>query len=569
VTPPRFPRWLAAALFALYAAWALVVPDYEAPDEPAHWQYARHLREHWSLPIYGPDFAEANSPPLAYILFAPFAVDVGSPDMVVGRTPQQELRSLAAPRMFLNTGESFERFWPVRWARLLAALISLGTVIFTWRAGLAARDAPTGLVAALVAGLLPMFAFRAGQVSNDALVACASAAATWGLVRLVREPFAWRIALATSAAVAIAYLSKINAIALVPALAFALLAAEPAERWRVRAVRLAALAVAAAIVLPWTLRNLWLYGDPFASEAMRTAVAAIITDRPLLSPFFVTDFPRILAKSFVGIFGWAALTMPTPVYRAWWLFFAIGGLGVLAGLRRRTIDWRLASALALCGLGALAVVVRINLQFTQPQGRYLLPGLPAFAVLMALGLRSLTPALTRAASPLAVGLLLAAANLYALIGVVWPAFYPPPLRTLASGVRVMVPTLLIDLAMLDGAGHYAVTGAAPRWSTPIDAQAAAFDAFEVDVQARGAAVPRRACVRAAWSWPALDPQPLVNCVGWRADGTRQHLRLPLHGTPGWTGHVSHIQFVPFGGEPVDPGLEVWITDPRLTPASPR
>jgi len=565
MTAPRFPRPLAAALFGLYAAWSFVVPIYEAPDEPAHWQYARHLREHRSLPIYGPGFGEANSPPLAYVLFAPFAVEVGSPDMVVGRTPAQELRSMAPPRMFLNTGESFERFWPVRWARLLAALISLGTVLFTWRAGLAARDAETGLVAALVAGLLPMFAFRAGQVSNDALVAGASAAATWGLVRLVREPFSWRIALATSAAVAIAYLSKINAIALVPPLAFALLAAGPADGWRVRGLRLAALALAAAIVLPWTIRNVRLYGDPFASEAMRTAVAAIITDRPLLSPYFATDFPRALAKSFVGIFGWASVTMPTPVYRAWWLFFAIGGAGVVAGLWRRTIDWRLAGVLGLAGLAALAVVVRINLQFTQPQGRYLLPGLPAFAVLMGLGLRSLSPMVTRTASPLGVGLLLAAANLYALVGVTWPAFYPPPLRTLASGSRVMVPTILTDLAMLDGEAHYLVSGPAPRWSTPIDADADGFAAFEVDLQARASVVPQRACLRWAFSAPALDSAATASCAPWRADGTLQHVRLPLRGAPGWQGRVSHLQLVPFGGDPAPSGLDLWTRDPRLVP----
>ena len=55
---------------ALFAAWAFAVPVYEAPDEPAHWQYARYVRNHWSLPYYQAGFEEANSPPLAYLLFA-------------------------------------------------------------------------------------------------------------------------------------------------------------------------------------------------------------------------------------------------------------------------------------------------------------------------------------------------------------------------------------------------------------------------------------------------------------------------------------------------------------------
>ena len=95
--PHRFPPLLAVALFALYAAWALLTPVFEAPDEPAHWQYARYLHDHWALPRYVAGFEEANSPPLAYVLFAPFAREAGSPDMVMGVAPGGNLTSLAPP----------------------------------------------------------------------------------------------------------------------------------------------------------------------------------------------------------------------------------------------------------------------------------------------------------------------------------------------------------------------------------------------------------------------------------------------------------------------------------------
>ena len=80
---PRPPRLLLAAAFILFAAWSLVVPINEAPDEPSHWQYARYLHDHWRLPPYAPGFEEANSPPLAYALFAPFAAEPVRP----GREP--------------------------------------------------------------------------------------------------------------------------------------------------------------------------------------------------------------------------------------------------------------------------------------------------------------------------------------------------------------------------------------------------------------------------------------------------------------------------------------------------
>ena len=106
----------------------------------------------------------------------------------------------------------------------------------------------------------------------------------------------------------------------------------------------------------------------------------------------------MLVKSFIGVFGWANVLMPPLAYRPYVLFFALALGGAALGLWRRRLDRRLAAVLAIAILGALAVVVRINLQFTQPQGRYLLPGLPAFAVLIALGLRIAAAARSRASS---------------------------------------------------------------------------------------------------------------------------------------------------------------------------
>jgi hypothetical protein len=555
---------LLSAAFALFATWSLVVPINEAPDEPAHWQYARFLHDHWRLPHFAPGFEEANSPPLAYALFAPLAVDASSPDVVVSWRPNGDAVSLAEPRLFLNTGEDYRRYWPQRLARLLAAAISVGTVSFVYRAGLAAGGRDAGLLAAVVVTLLPMFAFRAGHVSNDPLMACCAAAATWGMVRLLREPFTWRIAWWTSAAVGLAYMSKISAIALVPPFALALLAAEPAATWRVRIVRLFALLLAGVIVAPWSIRNVVLYGDPFASEAMRHAVAHLITDRSLFSPYFAGPFPRMLTKSLIGVFGWANVLMPTPIYWAYVALFALALGGAAVALWRRRLDWRLAGILAAAVLAALAVVIRINLQFTQPQGRYLLPGLPAFAVLLALGLRAGAPALARLASPVVLAIALLAGNLYALIGVVRPAYHPAPIRTLPSGERVMVPSLLDDMAVLEAEGRWVVTGRTPQWTAHIEAEADRFAAFEVELAASATPAAQRACVY----YRSTQRDMAVNepvCVDWVADGRPQVVRVPLRGQPGWTQQITHVRLNPFAAGTGVAGVELSTRNPRLTP----
>jgi 4-amino-4-deoxy-L-arabinose transferase-like glycosyltransferase len=558
------PRLLLAAAFLLFATWSLVVPINEAPDEPAHWQYARYLHDHWRLPHYAPGFEEANSPPLAYALFAPLALEDSGPEMVIGYGLDGTHFNLVYPRLFVNTGEAYRHYWAQRLARLLAAAISVGTVLFVWRAGLAAGGPQAGLLAALIVTLLPMFAFRAGHVSNDALLACCAAASTWGFVRLVREPFAWRVAWWTSAAVGLAYLSKISAIALVPPFALALLAADPPAPWRTRAWRLSALALAGVLVAPWSIRNVVLYGDPFASEAMRHAVAHIITDRSLFSVYFLGDFPRGLIKSFIGVFGWVNVLMPPLAYRLYLAFFALGLGGALLALWRRRLDWRLAAVLAVSMIAALAIVIRINLQFTQPQGRYLLPGLPAFAVLIALGLRALPSALLRLTSPAAVGGALLAGNLYALVAIVWPTYYPAPIRTLDSGVRVMVPSFLSDLAVLDADNHWVVTGPTPQWMTRIETPAGPFAAFEVELTATMTPVTQHACVYFA----SIDRGMHLNapvCADWAADGRPHAVRLVLRGQPGWAGEISHLRLNPFQAYTGVRGVEVWTRHPRLVP----
>jgi 4-amino-4-deoxy-L-arabinose transferase-like glycosyltransferase len=559
------PWWLLAAIFLLFAAWSFVVPINEAPDEPAHWQYARYLHDHWRLPHYAPGFEEANSPPLAYAIFAPLATDAASPDLVGGRGPDGAVVSLAEPRVFLNTGEDYRRYWPQRTARLVACVISVVTIVFVWRAGLAAAGPRVGLLAALIVALLPMFAFRAGHVSNDALLGCWAAAATWGMVRLLREPFSWRVACLTSAAVGLAYMSKISAIALLPPCALAIVLAEPAPTWQVRALRLTALAVAAVIVAPWTIRTIALYGDPFAGEAMRTAVAHIITDRSLFSSFFINEFPRELTKSFIGVFGWANVLLPPLAYRPYEALFAVGLGGAAVLTLRGRLDWRLSAVLALAGFAALAVVVRINLQFTQLQGRYLMPGIPAFAVLLALGLQALPAAVARVVSPGVLGSLLAAGNVAALLFVIWPAYHPAPTRTLPTGERVMVPTLLNGLAVVDPRESlFVVTGVTPEWMTRIEAKGPEFSAFEVELTATAAPREQRACIYYASTGRDMQRNPSL-CADWLADGRPHTIRISLRGEPGWASEVSHLRLNPFAAGTGQPGVEVRTRNPRLVP----
>lgn len=79
----REVRGLVMVAAGLLTAWSFVVPIFEGPDEFLHWQYARHLHDERRLPVYRPEFAEGNSPPLYYAAIAPVATRTVTPPPAV------------------------------------------------------------------------------------------------------------------------------------------------------------------------------------------------------------------------------------------------------------------------------------------------------------------------------------------------------------------------------------------------------------------------------------------------------------------------------------------------------
>ncbi len=342
-------------------AWALAVPIFEAPDEPAHWQYARYLHDTWKLPIYQAGFEEANSPPLYYLAIAPFATASKLPPMVVVNDARGQGMSMAPPRVFASSDRDWDWYRPVLVARLWTVLLSLVTIVVVYRTAAMLLPWSGALATAALAAFLPQFSFRAVTVSNDAAVILFAALLTMSCVQLLTRGFTWRRGLIAAVTLAAAYLSKILAIALAAPLALALLEAPAVSRrtddgaeatdvrvpMRARVLRLSVLLVSLALVLPWSLRNVMLYGDPTARNAMRTAVSHLITDRSLFSAYFLWDFPLLLFASFIAVFGWANVVLPKWIYLVFVVLCLIAAAGVVRGWFLRAIDGRILRMLVL------------------------------------------------------------------------------------------------------------------------------------------------------------------------------------------------------------------------------
>ena len=529
---------LLSVSLVLLGAWSAVVPIFESPDEVHHWQYARYLRDEWRLPLYSPAFVEANSPPLYYALIAPVATHDPGPPSLVWIDAKGSLALPFAPRLYHNAGGDLGRYWPMRLARLLSALMSVATVWFCWQAGNSAGGTVIAVLCGSLVAFLPQFTFRGSAISNDALVTTMSAATMLCAVRLIKQPYTWRIGVAAALAISSAYLSKISAICLIPPLALALWWSQGSLRDRF--FRLAGVfGIAALVVTPWSIRNIVLYGDPFASGAMAGAVGHIMSHHSLFDPYFLTTFPSLLSRSFVGVFGWMNVMVPEGYY---WFYWSIGlaGLVYLAvQLAAGRSSPRVAIVLSAIVLLNLAVVVHINRSFDQPQGRYMFVALPALGLLIALGLES---PLRRMRAVLLAPLLLALLNVVILARYLGPAYYPPVTPTLSDALFPLASSYVIDLNP-DGDGLLHVTGADPQigFLTNLDAAQAGFLVFDITGYAPDSVL-SGTIYFSADGRPAREAQqvPFI----WRPDGRSQVVRVPMLSHPGWAGTINILRIDP-------------------------
>lgn len=175
------------------------------------------------------------------------------------------------------------------------------------------------------------------------------------------------------------------------------------------------------IVAPWVIRNQALYGDPFASRAMLTAVSDLVVVKPLISSYFALIFPLFLFHSFIGGFGWMSLWMPEWLYLLFGLFMLVSFISFVVRWSRRGIDNRLAAVLLTMPMLNFLILVNINLTFDQPQGRYLFPALPALAVMGAMGLGS-SPVWSKRIVMIMLSAMVLL-NVYILATVVVPAYW--------------------------------------------------------------------------------------------------------------------------------------------------
>ena len=421
--PPALFWLILVAYLLLALGYAVVTPTWQSPDEPAHFNYVRHVWQTRSLPILQPgDYPadlleelkrlkwpadrpvdavryESHQPPLFYLLATP----VYGMAQTLGAGLRGSIIAL----------------------RLVSVVLGGFVLYVAWRVGrLSLPEAPTVVLTAVgLVAFLPMHLAVTAAINNDTLAELVLLLLLWlCLARVVGYVPQRRFIVLGALLVGAALLTKttiyVAAIAL-PA------AAEGIAWWRRHRFGLApALSVLALIYLgalllsaAWFGRNAAVYGsgDIFGWQRHDSIVVGQLTTRDYLAQVGLARGLReglaTVFQSFWGIFGWMGAPFPYEIY---WVLYALAALAVV-GLILYAVGrwgWPRPQFWLLCLVIACAVagIVLYNFKFVQFQGRYLFSALTPIALFFALGLREVwSPRHERVLLALSTGLVAALA----------------------------------------------------------------------------------------------------------------------------------------------------------------
>jgi len=399
-------HWIAililVAHLGLGTIYSVVVPIWEAYDEDGHYQYARYIATKRALLQPGDPEAEAIwekfQPPLYYLLAAASIswIDV-SDDLRPVHNPFLASGTAGINYAIHPDSEAFPyrgTVLAVHIVRLLSVVISLVGVVSTYLIGLtiAPKRKEIAIGAMAVHAFWPQFLFNGSVITNDVLASAMASVITLVLIRMVRRKSTALQLLTLGCLLGLALLSKLNTIALVP-IALLVVIREAATELRGSPLRYkckwccGAIAACLPVVLAWRILKRMAY---VVIPVIREGDSTAFSKGEVLGLDVLRRALPYAFKTFFASFGWGNLEIAPFIYQVYALLLAVAGIGLLVFLTRRRSSISLTSlALLMAELLAIVALPLVlaaykHAPFLAP-GRFMLPGISAFCVLLCVG----------------------------------------------------------------------------------------------------------------------------------------------------------------------------------------
>ena len=391
----------------LAVAYNVRTPAWQAPDEPAHYNYIAQIVADGCCPIIEP--GDWDSAYLARLTSSHFAPEMlGQLDMLEYEDHQPPLYYLLASVIFRLTDGNITAL------RLFSTLLGGVAIVLTYGVGKALypKRIPVALGAAAFVAFIPQHIAILSSINNDSLAEVVIAAAMLTAVlylRYGRIPV-WLIGVI----VGLGLVTKVNTLLLV-----GVIPAGFVLRWWFarrhdsqsyptgRLVRdiLVFFVPVLLIASVWVTRNISVYGFPdvFGLGAHNAVVADQARTADLIAQIGIGNyFRRALETTFIsfwGQFGWMELPLTGWMVAVILILIGIVMLGWIVSLipaprpatnstTHAAVDDRRAvwGMLILLFIAAVTQYIYYNAEFWQLQGRYLYAGLIPLALAVSLGL---------------------------------------------------------------------------------------------------------------------------------------------------------------------------------------
>ncbi len=412
--------------------FAALTPDWQAPDEPAHYNYVRQLAAgHLPVMEMG-DYDEAYKNAAVSSGFAP-QYDVALITYEDWQPPLYYL--LLTPVFWLTDGSLLA-------LRLVSVLLGAGVVLLAY--GVARRLFPeqawVGWGTAVFVAFVPQHVAILGSVNNDALAELLIAAILFLL--LANAEARGRSGVLLGVLLGLGFLTKGTVYPATAVVGVALLLRYWGNWRELLRVGLWVFVPAFLLGALWWGRNVVVYGglDVLGKAAHDAVVVGQPRTADLVAQVGLAETVRLFGqttfRSFWGQFGWMALPMLHPrwLYPLLGVFTAVVIAGLLLNWLRRPSRVVQALRVKQCGpmllillfLLTVGVHVGYNITFIQHQGRYLFPALIPMGVGVMAGLGAWVRPLARRwpilpnLLPLGLAFCLVALNVWAIFRIILP-----------------------------------------------------------------------------------------------------------------------------------------------------
>lgn len=423
-------RWL-TLIFALYfflaIGYSLLMPLWEAPDEPAHYHLAWHLATYHEYPTPEVNY-EAHQPRAFYVLgsWVVRLLDVVDPELTRFQRPKEYVYNIRKPERRFDWNDRNYRFiwgaYLLRWINIFFGAIALwlNWKTFKW----ISPDQPTpGLSALGLAALTPQYLHIMSSVNNDAAGTLAGALLFYLGIRFLKEPSALTGFVSISLAILLPFLTKLTVLPVSAALLVIL-----AWKW-IFAFRQKRLLVYAGLAIMIVAGALLLVFPELVQIAVSEIQWRLFSLRKnALTLEYIQAITSQILWTYWGKVGWLAVGLPLWTIQ---LLTGFGSIGILLSVYTwiKSKAGRAPSSLWL-GTGLIAIftvlaVFRNGLTTFATQGRFLFPAMGPLSILMIAGWHDLLPLRFQRYLPALVILVFLSCNAVLWLTGILPVYYQP------------------------------------------------------------------------------------------------------------------------------------------------